>query len=180
MKHSKSGIFLMELIISILFFALSSAVCIQLFVKAHLLGEETAEQNKSILWCQNLAELYIECDGSTEEIYDYLLAGSTLSKDNITLRPKEAASGDIILYFDQNFLPSTQNSPNLAYAAVLSCTENSGSLLTAEASVHRAEPGFDSEAFLSSSASPYPVVYSLHLQHHIAMTLGETEAASYE
>lgn len=59
MKTSKSSLFLMELIIAILFFALASAVCIQLFVKSHLLGNTTAQENHALLLCQNLAEIYL-------------------------------------------------------------------------------------------------------------------------
>lgn len=59
MKTSKSSLFLMELIIAILFFAMASAVCIQLFVKSHLLGNTTAEENHALLLCQNLSEIYL-------------------------------------------------------------------------------------------------------------------------
>lgn len=34
---SRSGLFLLELIISILFFSMASAVCIRLFVQAHVM-----------------------------------------------------------------------------------------------------------------------------------------------
>lgn len=59
MKSSKSSLFLMELIIAILFFALASAVCIQLFVKSHLLGKTTTAENKALLMCQNFSEIYL-------------------------------------------------------------------------------------------------------------------------
>ena len=48
-KNSSSSLFLMELIIAILFFSLASTVCIQLFVKAHLLTEKSVNINQSIL-----------------------------------------------------------------------------------------------------------------------------------
>lgn len=44
MKKSRSSLFLIELTISILFFALASAACIQLFVKAHLLDTKRRRQ----------------------------------------------------------------------------------------------------------------------------------------
>ena len=59
MKSSKVSLFLMELIIAILFFALASAVCIQLFVKSHLLGNTTIRENHALLMCQNLSEIYL-------------------------------------------------------------------------------------------------------------------------
>lgn len=56
---SKSALFLMELILAIFFFSLASAVCIQLFVKAHLLGEDTTNKSHGVMWAQNIAEAYL-------------------------------------------------------------------------------------------------------------------------
>ena len=47
-QNSKSALFLMELIIAILFFAISSAVCVQLFVKAHLMSRDTTDLNHAV------------------------------------------------------------------------------------------------------------------------------------
>lgn len=46
MKHSKSGLFLMELIVAFLFFSLASAICVQLFVKADTINEESIRKKK--------------------------------------------------------------------------------------------------------------------------------------
>lgn len=66
-QKSKSSLFLMELIISICFFALASAVCIRLFVQAHFLSRDTITLNRAVSECQNLAEIYCGCDGSELE-----------------------------------------------------------------------------------------------------------------
>lgn len=50
----------MELIIVIFFFSLTSAVCLRLFVKAHVLGRDTIELNEAILWAENTGELFYE------------------------------------------------------------------------------------------------------------------------
>ena len=63
MKHSKSSLFLMELIIAILFFALSSTVCIRLFAKSHLLSKETVNKNEAVIQAQNMAETYLAYEG---------------------------------------------------------------------------------------------------------------------
>ena len=52
----KTGLFLLELIISILFFIIAAAVCIQLFVKAHLLDRRTEEKSGAVKLCTNYAE----------------------------------------------------------------------------------------------------------------------------
>lgn len=59
---SKSALFLMELILAIFFFSLASAVCIQLFVKAHLIAVSTTNKNHAVLWAQNIAETYLGTD----------------------------------------------------------------------------------------------------------------------
>ena len=55
--HSRSSIFLMEIIIAILFFSLVSAVCLQVFVKAHNMTEETARLNMAVTVAGNTAEM---------------------------------------------------------------------------------------------------------------------------
>ena len=90
MKSSKSSLFLIELIISILFFSLASAACIQLFVKAHLLDKKTQETNQIVMWSQNLAELWYASDGEIYPVYERLVADydeqhSYLSNDRRTI-----------------------------------------------------------------------------------------------
>lgn len=58
MNHSKSGLFLMELIIGILFFSLASAICIQIFVKAHLMNEESVQKSQAMKIANNIVEIY--------------------------------------------------------------------------------------------------------------------------
>ena len=66
MKHSKSGLFLMELIIVLLFFSLASTICIRLFVKSHALSQETVDLTNAVTLAQNLAENFIASDGDPE------------------------------------------------------------------------------------------------------------------
>ena len=41
-ESSKSSLFLLELMISIVFFALAAAGCVQVFAKAHMLSQEAS------------------------------------------------------------------------------------------------------------------------------------------
>lgn len=68
MKKSKSSLFLMELIIVVLFFALTSAVCLQVFVKAHSVEQETKNINHAIMWGDNLSEIFYEYNGDQSKI----------------------------------------------------------------------------------------------------------------
>lgn len=58
MKHSKTGLFLMELIIGILFFSLASAICIEIFVKAHLMNNESVQKSHAVKIASNIVEIY--------------------------------------------------------------------------------------------------------------------------
>lgn len=54
-KANKSGIFLLELLLSILMFAAASTVCIQIFVKSHTLSIEADRLNDSVSLAQSVA-----------------------------------------------------------------------------------------------------------------------------
>lgn len=67
-SKSRTALFLMELIIAILFFSIASAVCMQLFAKAHLTSVKTKELNKAVSIAQSYAEVMRGTDGSMESI----------------------------------------------------------------------------------------------------------------
>lgn len=110
MKSSKSGLFLMELIISILFFSLASAACIQLFSKAHVVDRRTHEQNQTVLWAQNLASLWQAEDGDLNAVYGQLIKDFSMNKDAFRI---SAAQESLIILFDKDFLPLTVSENNL-------------------------------------------------------------------
>nr|WP_320025562.1 hypothetical protein [uncultured Acetobacterium sp.] len=56
-QSSKYSLFLLELIIVIFFFAISSAVCVQLYAKAHVLSTSTRELNIAITKAEGAAEI---------------------------------------------------------------------------------------------------------------------------
>lgn len=88
-KSSKSELFLMELILSILFFSLAGAVCIQMFVRSHLLSNESVELNHAVEWCQNIAEGFYGCEGNVTELVNLFdnLYSDTSTEDNDYILP---------------------------------------------------------------------------------------------
>ena len=73
----KTGLFLMELIIAILFFSLAAAICIQLFVKSHMISERSIALNHSILLAQNTAEIFYATNGDPEKMASLLGCGES-------------------------------------------------------------------------------------------------------
>ena len=83
---SKSGIFLLELIIVILFFSIASTVCIDMFVKSYTMNTDSTNLNKCIQISENFAESF---------------KNSSYSQENINSQT---------YYYDKDGFPSSENS----------------------------------------------------------------------
>ena len=82
----RSSLLLMELILSILFFALASAVCLQIFVKASLIGKDTKELDQAVRCVTSAAELLGQAEEPMKQIMEQYPNSFVLSGENsITL-----------------------------------------------------------------------------------------------
>ncbi len=188
MKHSRSSLFLMELIMAILFFSLTSAVCIRLFVRAHTISQDTINQNNALTQAQNLAETWLATEGDMSELTALLaVSGGILpevtpegltfsegsSEDTLS---KTASSADfrsqstpstgsicLRLYFDSDWKPCLlAPSDTPFYMAELTSPENSVS-----SSAHMIS------ALIRICSSDGSELYRLELVHHIAEKKGD-------
>ncbi len=66
--RSKSNMFLLEMVLVILFFSLSSAICARLFVYAHMQSVQSEELSMALIQVQNAAECIKATDGSTDAL----------------------------------------------------------------------------------------------------------------
>lgn len=130
MNASKSGSFLMELILSILFFSVASAVCIQLFAKAHLLDQKTGYQNQAVIWAENLASLWQAENGDLSVVRDTLCADYAVAPGSVVL----SDSGSLLLvYLDKDGMPTPDAEQSAAYVQLSNKTEEAQShMLAAE------------------------------------------------
>ena len=150
MKHSRSSLFLMEMIIAILFFSLASAVCIQLFAKSHLLSTQTVNQNHAVIQAQNLAESYLSLEGDISAMQNLFSPSEQI--DENTLR----------LAFDSSW--------NL-------CSAEKGACFHAELTSTPAEENGIMEAVITvyDVSAPESPVYTLSVMHHTAERRGSHE-----
>lgn len=95
----KTGLFLMELIIAILFFSLAAAICIQLFVKSHMISERSIALNHSILLAQNTAEIFYATNGDHEKMASLLGCGE--SSGTAAVADSDNASTLTLFYTDK-------------------------------------------------------------------------------
>lgn len=95
----KTGLFLMELIIAILFFSLAAAICIQLFVKSHMISERSIALNHSILLAQNTAEIFYATNGDPEKMASLL--GNGESSGTAAVTSSDSATTLTLFYTDK-------------------------------------------------------------------------------
>lgn len=95
MRHSKASLFLMEIMISILFFSITAAVCIQLFVKAHTINVSTENLSKATYIAQDLSEYYLSGNP----------AGNVSMKEQMMdhLPPYKTDENHIVIYFSPDW-----------------------------------------------------------------------------
>lgn len=97
-SSSRSGLFLMELIISILFFSLAGAVCVKLFVNSHIISQNSVELNHALEWSQNVAEVFYGCNGDFNEMTD-------LFQSQFGNCTTSTSNQSFLLLFDEDFEP---------------------------------------------------------------------------
>lgn len=108
MQKSKSSLFLMELIIVIFFFALTSAVCLEVFVKAHFVANKTESLDYAILWADNAAECFYEYGSDYAKIEDTLRSSFDLKNYDFKL---DFSEDDTYMYMDYSFYDKDSDEP---------------------------------------------------------------------
>ena len=108
-RHSKASLFLLEIMLNILFFAVLVTICLQLFFKAHNLSTDTTAMHQAVTACTSIAEVYQSTPNGEEMILN-------IYPDAIIL------NDTIIIYFDYTFSSCALFESN--YRAVLSKHDN--------------------------------------------------------
>lgn len=151
-RARSSSLFLMELILAIFFFSAASAVCVQFFVKSHLLSRDSNALNQAVNKCAGIAEAI----STAESIQDAaaLLQGlfpdcAFPDRDSMDTR----TDTEVAVYYDSEFTVCKQ--ADASYILFLQLSQ-SGQMLNASMSVTGAGTDSGSE-----------VIYTLSARHHI-------------
>jgi hypothetical protein len=83
----RSSIFLMEIILAILFFSLVSAVCLQVFVRAHTLSRDSSRLNLSVAMTGSFAQLVQGADDTSDamELIQEEYPDAQIEDDSVSL-----------------------------------------------------------------------------------------------
>lgn len=136
----RSSLFLIELMIAILFFALASAVCIQVFTKSHIKSLETEQLNMAVSKAQSAAEIFLAEEHPEDSLKDIFKEGQ-MKKDTFTI------------YYDENFVPAQQESASCLLAVQIGEAE-----------------GFQTAGIDVRSLESGKSIYSLTVKKHIPET----------
>ncbi len=117
-RARSSSLFLMELILAILFFSVASAVCVEFFVKAHLMSRDSETLTHAVNECSGAAEILCTADSLTEGIE---LLGMQYPDGDYSEFSVEASDFDAFVYYDDSYLPCEQDLA--AYVMALHLTQ---------------------------------------------------------
>lgn len=91
-RSTKSISFLMEFIIVVFFFAISSSICVSVYAKAENMNTKANDKKTAILIAQNYIESY---DANSKAYLTYDKNGKLTKQAYFTLRLQESNSKDI-------------------------------------------------------------------------------------
>jgi len=101
-RAKASSLFLLELILAILFFSIASAVCVQIFVKSHLLSSDAQALNMAVSECSGAAEVILS---SKDEHDAAALLKSAYPDGSFSESDGGVTSSVFLAYYDEDLAP---------------------------------------------------------------------------
>lgn len=161
MKHGNraksSNLFLLELILAILFFSLASAVCVQFFVKSHILSRDAQRLNHAVNACSGIAEIVNTSDG-TEDAVDVITGIYPGSSVTASEENGDTPSVSVRIFYDDDFIPCAQTDGSYVLQVVL---WEQGEMLTAGMTIGE-----------ESNEEP---IYELTVKHYLQRRAGHAK-----
>lgn len=148
-RPQSSSLFLMELILAILFFSIASAVCVQFFVKSHLLSRHSQELSQAVNECSAIAEICKTSDGLSQVVE---LLNQEYPQADIPSSSSDSQPVTLTIYFDKDFVPCSE-ADDTSYVLHLTLQESDQMLTTEMQVVHSQDES---------------IIYELSTKHHIA------------
>ena len=97
--NNTSSLFLLELILAVLFFSVASALCIQIFTKAHLMSQDARDLNFAVNEVSSMAE---QLSAGTRHS-DTAASSDDTASDPSTQMPDDSLQ-DAAAYYDSSYV----------------------------------------------------------------------------
>lgn len=145
--HSRTSIFLMEIILNLLLFSILLIVGLQFFIRTHTLTEETSRLHQAVAGCKSVASAFENGSGSRNdflELYHY-----SVNLDNKTL-----------LFLDSGFQECQKQDASYFITITINDTKTDGL----------------KKAHITCSSADHRVIYSLTACHYNKRRVSETHS----
>lgn len=156
-----SSLFLLELIFSILFFSVASAVCVLVFVRAHILSRDSRALQEAVTLCSNAAEASNASSSASEALASLaaLYPEAAIAEPDANVRSaSDPAIYQLSLGFDSNLesCPAEAAENMAVYLWTVSLYEADG-LLHCDAAMTKPDAGKNTQG-----------IYQLQTVHYLA------------
>lgn len=131
----KSSLLLIEIIITVFFFALSGIGCIRLYLKAHDLAQQARQSTGAVVAAQNLAEAYICAGGNPEQAAQLL--GEIGAGAAETAEGSGGSGGSLSVSYDSDWM-LLESASEAAFHVVLTETVNNSEADAGQPVLHTA------------------------------------------
>lgn len=111
-QTNRSGLFLLELVIAILFFSLAAAICVRLFVKSQMISQDAQELNRALALTTAAAEVF-----RSDMDMELYLEESELSYQ------KDSDGSSFFVYYNEDW--SNCEAEEAIYCLAIAITEDS-------------------------------------------------------
>lgn len=188
-RAKSSSLFLLELILAILFFSIASAVCVQIFVKSHLMSAEAQALNLAVSECSGAAEVIAASDSEGDaldtltSLYPLAFRAEQPSDSDATAEADKATAevgnvndtaidgsnteGDFIVFYDDTLQPCDKKTA--VYQMIITLNKEDSMLL---GQIHMKRMEQQNTATGAGHATS-DVIYQLDVQHHLKGGTGQ-------
>lgn len=136
-NHSRTSIFLMEIILDLLLFSILMIAGLQFFIRTHTLAEKTSRLHQAVAGCKSVASVFENGNGSKYDILNLYHYGVSLDDK-------------ILLFLDSDFQECEK--PDACYYITVTINETKTEGL--------------SMAHISCSTRENNVIYTLNASHY--------------
>ena len=165
----RSSLFLIELMISIIFFAIASSVCIQLFARAKQISDESSAKNQALLQAESAASAFYAGDGTLRLIPEVFPEAASMSASSSVTADSDAAGSDTsgtdfsenssescMIFFDKDW-KNCAPGPEAVWQMTVSVSHEAA---------NEDAPSFSTAEILVEDPGKDAVLYELQVQYH--------------
>lgn len=106
-RRNRSSLFLIEVIIAVFFFTITAVICIRIFVKSHIISNNSTIVTNGYIEAENMASVFFNSGANVDLITTYY------SEYALILSQEGNYTGTILICYDNDFNPIAHPADNI-------------------------------------------------------------------